>query len=199
MKNWIITGIILGSVVLIGGVVISSYNTIPGKDEAVKAAWSEVLNQYQRRADLTTNLVNTVQGYADHESKTLIGVIHERASATKMEVSASSLNDPNAISKLEQNQQTLATTLGRLLVSVERYPELKANLGFLKLQKDLKETENMILGARRRYITVSQQFNRYIRTIPGKWWNDGFYMLPPVAQLSVSTEKQEVPTVNFRK
>lgn len=161
---------VIGILVLVGVFVISGMNTIPRLDEKVKAAWMQVENQYQRRMDLVPNLVNTVKGYANFEKSTLTDVINARANASKVTLSADMLNDPAAIQKFEQAQGALSSSLSKLMVVVERYPDLKANQNFLALQSQLEGTENRIAVARKDYIDTVQEYNTTIRTFPGVLW-----------------------------
>lgn len=142
------------------------YNSIQGADEQVKAAWAEVENQYQRRADLVQNLVNTVKGAADFERGTLEAVIQARASATKIQAGPQLLDDPNAFHRYEAAQGALSQSLGRLLVTVERYPQLQAVQGFRDLQAQLEGTENRIAVARKRYIDAVAAYNKLVRYFP---------------------------------
>jgi LemA protein len=142
------------------------YNTIQTQDEAVKAAWSEVVNQYQRRADLIPNLVNTVKGFAAQEQAVLIGVTEARARATSIQMTPEMLNDPEALSKFQAAQGELTGALKSLLVVVEKYPDLKSDQNFLDLQSQLEGTENRIAVARNRYIESVQTFNGTIRRFP---------------------------------
>lgn len=144
---------------------IGTYNSLVSKEEAVKAQWANVENVYQRRADLIPNLVATVKGYATHEEKTLTEVTEARAKATQVVINPSKLNDAN-VSAYENAQNGLTSALSRLLVSVERYPDLKANQNFLDLQSQLEGTENRIAVERRKYNEVAQQFNTTIRSFP---------------------------------
>src|SRR6478609_2640627 len=146
------------------------YNTIPTQEENAKAAWSEVLNQYQRRADLIPNLVETVKGYATHEKEVLEGVVEARAKATQVTVSPETLSDPEAFKKFQESQSGLTGALGKLLAVVENYPDLKANQNFLALQAQLEGTENRIAVARRDYIQAVQTYNTELRTFPGRLW-----------------------------
>jgi LemA protein len=146
--------------------VSCGYNSLQGLDEDVKASWSEVENQYQRRADLVPNLVSTVKGYAKHEKETLEAVVKARAEATQTKVDASKLSDPQAFAKFEQAQGQLSSALSRLLVTVEKYPDLKANEGFRDLSAQLEGTENRIAVARKRYIDVTAEFNKQVRFFP---------------------------------
>lgn len=142
------------------------YNQLQGLDEEVKAAWSEVQNQYQRRADLVPNLVSTVKGAARFEQETLTKVVEARSKATSVQVDARSLSDPEAFRRFEEAQRELSSALSRLLVVVERYPELKANQNFRDLQAQLEGTENRIAVARKRYIEKVAEYNTAVRSFP---------------------------------
>src|SRR4051794_36998564 len=142
------------------------YNSLQGLDEDVKSTWAEVQNQYQRRADLVPNLVATVKGAAQFEQETLTRVIQARSNATAATIDANSLNNPEAFKKFEQAQNQLSSALSRLLVVVERYPELKANQNFQTLQAQLEGTENRIAVARKRYIEKVNEYNRAVRSFP---------------------------------
>jgi LemA protein len=142
------------------------YNTLQAEDESVKAAWSEVENQYQRRADLVPNLVNVVKGEASFERETLEAVVNARAKATSLQATPELVNDPAAFQKFEEAQGALSGALSRLLVTVERYPELKANQAFRDLQVQLEGTENRIAVARKRYVEAVQQYNVAVRSFP---------------------------------
>ncbi len=142
------------------------YNSLQGLDEDVKASWSEVQNQYQRRADLIPNLVNTVKGYAKHEQETLEKVVQARAEATKTTLDVSKLSDKQAFEKFQQAQGQLSSALSKLMVVVEKYPDLKANENFRDLQAQLEGTENRITVARKRYIDQVAEFNKGVRYFP---------------------------------
>jgi LemA protein len=142
------------------------YNKLQGLDEDVKAAWSEVQNQYQRRADLIPNLVNTVKGASQFEQDTLQKVIEARAQATSIKLDAQSLSNPETFKKFEQAQQNLSGALSRLMLVVERYPELKANQNFRDLQAQLEGTENRIAVARKRYVESVAEYNKAVRYFP---------------------------------
>jgi len=150
-------------------------NNIPSYDESVKANWAQVENQYQRRADLVPNLVETVRGFAAQERETLQAVVEARAKVGQMQVDASIIDNPQALQAFEQNQAALSSALSRLMVVVERYPELKSNQNFLTLQSQLEGTENRIAVARRDYIQAVQQYNTEIRTFPGRIWHSVLY------------------------
>jgi LemA protein len=142
------------------------YNQLQGLDENVKAAWSEVQNQYQRRADLIPNLVNTVKGASQFEQDTLQKVIEARSQATSIKLDAQSLSNPETFKKFEQAQQNLSGALSRLMLVVERYPELKANQNFRDLQAQLEGTENRIAVARKRYVESVAEYNKAVRYFP---------------------------------
>ena len=173
-------------------------NTIPTLQEQAKAAWSEVLNQYQRRADLIPNLVETVKGFAEQESKVLTDVVEARAKATQVQLPSDILNNPEAFQKFQEAQNNLSGALGRLLVVMERYPDLKSNQNFLALQSQLEGTENRIGIARRDYITAVRDYNTELRTIPGRWWRALLYPdAEPMQNFTVAEGTTEVPEVKF--
>jgi LemA protein len=173
-------------------------NNIPSYDEAVKGAWGQVQNQYQRRADLIPNLVATVQGYAAHEKETLQAVIEARAKVSQMNVSPEILSDPAAFKAFEQNQAQLTSALSRLMVVVEQYPELKANQNFLELQSQLEGSENRISVARRDYILAVQRYNTEIRTFPGRIWHSLMYRDMKVRESFEANDGAETaPVVKF--
>lgn len=142
------------------------YNNLQSKDEAVTASWSEVLNQYQRRADLVPNLVNVVKGYANHEQQVLTEVTQARAQVGSMQITPELVNDPVAFKKFQDAQGQLTSALSRLLVVTENYPNLKADASFRDLSAQLEGTENRITVARNRYITTVQDYNTYVRQMP---------------------------------
>ena len=146
------------------------YNTIPTLQEQAKARWSDVQNQYQRRADLIPNLVSTVQGYAAQEKSVLTGVVEARAKATQIKVGASDLTDPDKIKAFQDAQAQLTGALGRLLAVSENYPDLKSNANFLAQQSQLEGTENRIAVARRDYIEAVRVYNTELKTFPGPLW-----------------------------
>ena len=174
-------------------------NNIPTYDEQVKAAWSQVQNQYQRRADLVPNLVNTVQGFADQEREVLVEVTEARSKVGSIQMDESILDDPQKFQQFEQAQSQLGSALQRLMVVVERYPDLKSNQNFLTLQAQLEGTENRIAVARRDYIQAVQQYNTEIRTFPGRIWHSVLYSeLEPRENFEATTENAEqAPSVNF--
>ena len=174
-------------------------NNIPTYDEQVKAAWSQVQNQYQRRADLVPNLVNTVQGFADQEREVLVEVTEARSKVGSIQMDESILNDPEKFQQFEQAQSQLGSALQRLMVVVERYPDLKSNQNFLTLQSQLEGTENRISVARRDYIQAVQQYNTEIRTFPGRLWHSVLYSeLEQRENFEATTENaDQAPSVNF--
>jgi LemA protein len=174
-------------------------NNIPTLDEQVKAAWGQVENQYQRRADLVPNLVETVKGYAAQEKDTLIAVTEARAKVGSMQVDQSVIDNPEKFKQFEQAQGELSGALQRLMVVVERYPDLKSNQNFLALQSQLEGTENRIAVARRDYIAAVQQFNTEIRTLPGSLWHKIMYSDLPVREsFKATTENADkAPQVKF--
>ena len=175
------------------------YNEIQTRDEAVKAAWSEVLSQYQRRADLVPNLVNTVKGEASFEQGTLTRVIEARAKATSIQVTPELANDPAALQKFQQAQGELSSALSRLLVVSENYPNLKTNQSFQDLRAQLEGTENRIAIARNRYIKTVQDYNVYIRQLPQNL--TAMVMGYKEKQFAVENEEavKQVPKVDFSK
>jgi LemA protein len=175
-------------------------NKIPAQDEQVKAAWSQVQNEYQRRSDLIPNLVQTVKGYAAQEKSVLVGVTEARAKATQMTVSLPSdvTSNPEAFHKFEQTQAQLGSAIGRLLAVSERYPDLKSNENFMALQSQLEGTENRITVARRDYIQEVQAYNTLLRTIPTRWTAAIFYPDAKVKEtFTISEKAQETPKVQF--
>ncbi|MBB3225446.1 LemA protein [Luteibacter sp. Sphag1AF] len=174
------------------------YNAIQREDESVKAAWSEVLNQYQRRADLVPNLVNTVKGYAQHEERVLTEVTNARAKVGSVQVTPELLNDPEALAKFQAAQGQLSGALSRLMVVSENYPQLKADGSFRDLQAQLEGTENRITVARNRYVASVQSYNTLIRSFPNNLTAKVMgYKIKP--NFSVENEKaiSTAPTVDF--
>lgn len=176
------------------------YNDFQSKDEGIKAAWGEVVNQYQRRADLIPNLVNTVKGYASHERETLEAVTRARAAATGLQVTPEVLNNPEALKKFQQVQGDLSSALSRLLVVTENYPQLKADAGFRDLQSQLEGTENRITVARQRYIKSVEEYNILARSFPTNL-TAKLFSYPVKPSFSVENEKaiSVAPSVNFGK
>lgn len=173
-------------------------NNVPTYDEQVKAAWSQVLNQYQRRTDLVPNLVATVKGYATQEEKVLTEVTEARSRVSQMQIPANITTDPKAFQAFQKNQAALSGALSRLMVVVERYPDLKSNQNFLTLQSQLEGTENRIAVARRDYIQAVQRYNTELRTIPGRWWAALLYPDAKVKQnFTIDKKAENVPQVKF--
>jgi LemA protein len=174
------------------------YNTIPTLQEQAKARWSDVQNQYQRRADLIPNLVSTVQGYAAQEKNVLTAVVEARAKATQIKVDASDLTDPDKIKAFQDAQAQLTGALGRLLAVSENYPELKSNANFMALQSQLEGTENRIAVARRDYIDAVRAFNTALRTFPTVIWaKTAFSGEKPMAEFTAATGAETPPQVKF--
>ena len=172
------------------------YNTLQVKDEAVNASWSEVENQYQRRADLVPNLVNVVKGYAKHEESVLTEVTQARANVAGMKVDKEVLENPELFKKYQEAQSQLSGALSRLLVVTENYPDLKANQQFQELQAQLEGTENRIAVARNRYITSVQDYNGYVRQFPQAMTAKVIGMKPR-PNFSADPSAAKAPTVNF--
>ena len=156
----------VAAVIMLVGISGCGYNDLQGLDEDTKAAWSEVVNQYQRRADLIPNLVATVKGYAAHEKDTLESVVQARSQATGIQVTPETLKDPAAFEKFQQAQASLGSALGRLIAIAENYPNLKADQNFRDLQSQLEGTENRIAVARKRYIEKVAEYNKSVRFFP---------------------------------
>ena len=192
MKRWFL---ILAAVLSLSG---CGYNDFQSLDEASKSAWSEVLNQYQRRADLVPNIVATVKGEASFEQDTLTKVIEARAKATSIQVTPETLNNPEAFNKFQQAQGELSSALSRLMVVAERYPDLKANQAFRDLRVTLEGTENRITVARNRYIESVQEYNVLSRSFPTNL-TAMVFGYKPKANFSVQNEAQisTPPTVDF--
>jgi len=185
----------MGLAALLGG---CGYNEIQTKDEAVKAAWAEVLSQYQRRADLIPNIVNTVKGEANFEQETLTRVIEARAKATSVQATPELVNDPEAMKKFQAAQGELSSALSRLLVVTENYPNLKANQGFQELRAQLEGTENRVGIARNRFIKTTEDYNVFIRQVPQNLTAMAFGYKAK-AQFTVENEAaiQTAPKVDF--
>jgi LemA protein len=187
-------------VLLVASAMLSGcgFNTIPTAEEQAKAAWSEVLNQYQRRADLIPNLVETVKGFATQEKEVLEGVVEARSKATQVQVPPDILTNPEAFKTFQENQSAITGSLGRLLAIAEAYPDLKSNQNFLALQSQLEGTENRIAVARRDYIEAVRQYNTSLKTLPSAiwaylWWTGN----NPYETFTVAEDKMQVPAVKF--
>ncbi|EIM77063.1 LemA family protein [Nitritalea halalkaliphila LW7] len=187
--------ILLGLGLFVYSKAVGTYNSLVTIEEDINGKWAEVETQYQRRADLIPNLVNTVRGFADFERETLTGVVEARAKATGITLNADQLT-PENLANFQAAQDQLSGALSRLLVSVERYPELKANQNFLELQAQLEGTENRISVARRNFNQSVQQFNGNIRTFPNNMIA-GFFGLERKGYFEASAGAEQAPTVTF--
>ena len=192
---WITLAVIVILLFSVFSWVKGSYNTMVTQDESVKTAWSQVENQYQRRLDLIPNLVNTVKGYAAHEKETLEGVINARAEATKTTIDPSNLNE-ESLKKFQAAQGELSSALSRLMVMMERYPDLKANQNFSELQAQLEGTENRIAVERKRFNEVAQSYNTYIRSFPNNILA-GMFGFFPKAYFTAESGAEKAPKVEF--
>jgi LemA protein len=176
------------------------YNTFQSLDEEVKSNWSEVLNQYQRRADLVPNLVNTVKGYASHEKEVLTAVTEARAKVSSIQATPELLNDEAAFARFQQAQSQMTSALSRLLVVAENYPQLKADTSFLNLQAELSGTENRVAVARNRYIKAVKEYNVAVRSFPNNLTAMMFgYKTKPNFAVENEAELSKPPTVDFNK
>ena len=177
-------------------------NTIPTYEQNAKAAWSEVLNQYKRRADLIPNLVETVKGFADQERTVLTDVVEARAKATQVQVNIPPdiLTNPEAMQKFQEAQSQLGGALGRLLAVVERYPDIKSGQNFLALQSEIEGTENRIARARNLYITSVRDYNTELTTFPGRIWRSVMYpSAKEMATFDIAADEMKTPKVDFSK
>ena len=188
----VVAGLIVVGFMMFGGV----YNSMVSSEERVKEAWAQVENVYQRRLDLIPNLVSTVKGYAAHEKQTLQAVVEARSSVAQMKVSSDVINNPDTMTQFENAQKGLSSALSRLLVVVERYPDLKANQNFLALQTQLEGTENRIAVERRRFNDVAREFNTKIRVFPNNFLS-GFFGFHPKAYFQSEEGAQTAPKVTF--
>jgi LemA protein len=194
MKKMLVVLMLLTTLGLSG----CGYNTIQTQDEAIKASWSEVVNQYQRRADLIPNLVNTVKGFAAQEEKVLVGVTEARARATSIQVTPELVNDPAALQKYQAAQGELTQALKSLLMVTENYPQLKSDQNFRDLQAQLEGTENRIAVARNRYIAAVQDYNGTIRKFPSNLTAMVFgYEVKPNFTVENEAASSTAPTVDF--
>jgi LemA protein len=195
LKLWIILGVIALIVLFSYNSVTNSYNSMVDFNEKVDKSWSDVLGDYQRRMDLIPNLVSTVKGYADFEQKTLVDVIQARANATAINLKVDKM-DATTMQKVEETQGALSSSLGRLLVTIEKYPDLKANQQFQNLQVALEGTENRISNARRKYNDATQIYNVYIKSFPKNIYANMFgFDQKPYFEASAGAEK--APEVKF--
>lgn len=196
MKATVLVLVVLLALVLLS--FVGSYNSLQALEEQIRSSWSEVLNQYQRRADLVPNLVNTVKGYAEHEKSVLEAVTEARARVGSMQMTAEAVSDPRAFERFEKAQGELGGALSRLLVVAEQYPNLKADASFRDLQAQLEGTENRITVARNRYIQAVQQYNVVVRSFPSNLVAKAFgFLVRP--NFSVDNEKvlATPPKVDF--
>lgn len=194
-KSWIIIGVVGLLFLFMVFSIVGSYNSMVTKDEAVSGQWSQVENVYQRRADLIPNLVNTVKGYAAHERETLEGVVNARAKATSTTIDPSKLN-AESIKQFAAAQDGLSSALSKLMVVVERYPDLKANQNFLELQAQLEGTENRITVERQKFNEAAKDFNTYIRTFPRNIWA-GMFGFEKKDYFEATAGAEVAPTVQF--
>jgi LemA protein len=193
----LLAGLLLTLTAALGG---CGYNDLQQQDEQIKAAWSEVINQYQRRADLVPNLVATVKGFASQEQQVLLGVTNARARVGSVQVTPETVNDPQALQRFAQAQGELTGALSRLLVVTENYPQLKSDKNFLELQAQLEGTENRITVARQRFIKAVQQYNVTVRSFPTNL-TAMLFSLKEKPQFTVEDEKAVArpPKVDFSK
>jgi len=194
MRRFVMTVLVAATVLLSG----CGYNTLQRTDEQIKAAWAEVVNQYQRRSDLIPNLVNTVKGFAAQEQAVLLGVTNARAKVGTIQATPELINDPQAFTRFQQAQGELSSALSRLMVVVERYPQLKSDQNFRDLQAQLEGTENRIAVARNRYIKAVQEYNVVVRSFPSNL-TAMLFSFKEKPQFTVENEKEisKAPKVDF--
>jgi len=190
--------VILAIVLPIAYLVVTNYNNIPTLDEDVKEKWSQVQNQYKRRADLIPNLVATVKGYAQHEKSTFTEVTEARSKVSQINVNAETLNNPALLQQFSQAQSSLSSALSKLMLVVEKYPDLKANKNFLALQSQLEGTENRITVARKDFIASVKKYNLELRTMPGSLVAAIAHPSAKVREtFKASQAEQEAPKIKF--
>jgi len=195
LKLWIILGVIAVLVMVMYGSIKGTYNSMVTLNEDVSTSWSQVVTDYQRRMDLIPNLVNTVKGYADFEQKTLVDVIQARANATAVNLKVDKM-DATTMQKIEETQGALSSSLSRLLVTIEKYPDLKANQNFRDLQAQLEGTENRIANARRKFNETTKVYNVYIKSFPKNIYANMFgFEQKPYFEAAAGAEK--APEVKF--
>ena len=194
-KSWIIIGAIVVFIFIMYRLCAGTYNNLVSNEETVTSQWAQVQNVYQRRLDLIPNLVNTVKGYADFEKSTLTAVIEARAKATQVTVDPSKLSTEN-IARFQQSQGELSSALGRLMVVVEKYPELKANQSFLELQSQLEGTENRIAVERQKFNETAKIYNTYLRSFPNNIFS-GMYGFEKKGYFEASSGAEKAPEVKF--
>lgn len=196
MKKLLIPILIIAVVgIFIYTKAVGTYNQFVQTEETINGQWAEVQTQYQRRADLIPNLVNTVKGYAEFEQETLTGVVEARAKATSVQIDASNLT-PEKLAQFQQAQDQLSGALSRLLVTIEKYPDLKANQNFLELQAQLEGTENRISVARRNFNESVQAYNSNLRTFPNNIFA-GWYNFETKGYFKAASGAENAPTVQF--
>lgn len=194
MYRWTLGLVVISSIILSG----CGYNTLQSTDEQIKASWGEVLNQYKRRADLIPNVVNTVKGFAEHEKDVLIGVTEARSKVSTIQATPELINNPDAFSKFQHAQGELSSALSRLMVIVEKYPELKSDTNFRDLQAQLEGTENRITVARNRYIQAVKDYNVTVRSFPSNLTAMMFgYAVKPTFAVENEQEIVTPPKVDF--
>lgn len=204
-SRWPVRGAYRRGLVSVGLIIMVSMflagcgvNNIPTYEEQAKASWSNVLNQYQRRADLIPNLIETVKGFAKQEREVLREVVEARGKATSFQIPKDILTNPESFQKFQQLQGSLSSALARLIAVSERYPDLKSSQNFLTLQTQLEGTENRIAIARRDYIEAVKLYNTELKTIPGRWWK--MFVYPDAKEMegfTVEAEKTKTPEVKF--
>ena len=194
-KSWIVIGVIVIIALILYGSIKNTYNKMVQMEQNVEAQWSNVENVYQRRADLIPNLVNTVKGYADFEQETLQRVIEARSKATQTNINAENLS-PEKLQQFQQNQSALSSALSRLMVVVERYPQLKANENFKQLQAQLEGTENRISVERRRFNEAARSYNTYVNQFPQKLYAN-LFDFEEKAYFEADEGAEEAPNVEF--
>jgi len=194
-KTWIVLAVIAVLLLVAYSSIKGSYNNMVNMQEGVTAQWSQVENVYQRRADLIPNLVSTVKGYAEFEKETLTQVIEARAKATSVNINPEKL-DAQSLQNFQEAQSGLSSALGRLMVVVEKYPDLKANQGFLDLQAQLEGTENRITVERMKFNQTAQTYNTFIRTFPKNLWA-GMFGFEKKAYFEADKRANKAPTVAF--
>jgi len=194
-RSWIIIGVIVILALILYGSIKNTYNKMVQMEQNAEAQWSNVENVYQRRADLIPNLVNTVKGYADFEQETLQRVIEARSKATSTNINAENLS-PEKLQQFQQNQSALSSALSRLMVVVERYPQLKANENFKQLQAQLEGTENRISVERRRFNEAARSYNTYVNQFPQKLYAN-LFDFDEKAYFEADEGAEEAPNVEF--
>ena len=199
MKKVVLVFGVLPLLLVFIGFSVFSLNGLIDLDETVKAKWSRVLNQYQRRTDLIPNLVETVKGYANHEKDTLTAVIEARYKAMQTVVNINNLSDVEAMQKFMQAQSQVQSSLGRLMAVSEGYPNLKADANFLSLQAELRDTEDKLAAARDVYIDAISDFNVRVRKIPARWIAALFSEMKPKANFDIDEKAKARPVVDFSK